>query len=536
MTVTTQLQLRRGTATQVAAFTPAQGEAVVDTTNNRVVIGDGTTVGGWPVARLADLPVVSRTAVADANYTALTSDRNIAYSSISAARTVSLPTAASFPVGVQLTVLDESGSVTSSNAITLSASGTDRIDGAATAVINAAYGYLAIESNGSGKWTIVDQNASSCWTNRRLAKTAAYTVAAADIGYTIALGGSAFYTLTFSAASGYAGNFAVVVLNEDSGRAKTIACSGLSSFLLWPGQSCVVFNQNNVWRVNPSFQRWKVPNNTTIYIDCNAGLSTNDGLASGSGGALDSFNTAIRVLLKDYFDLSGTSSYPTSCITFQLADNASAGVPTANAYSLCHMAFGPVGGEGRCMVLIQGNATTPSNVVVSDSGGTAIAAFGLVELTLANFQIGQTGSGSPVANSGISASDGALIWLQTGMIIGKCTAQQFYANNNGIITANGNFSVVGSSTNLAYANGGLINLSGVTITFSNSPAYSQQTLTATNGGKILAQGITFTNGSTVTGTRYYSEGLSLIDAGTGTPNTTIPGNANGLTALGGVAN
>ena len=36
-----QLQLRRGTATQVAAFTGAQGEVVVDTTNNRLVVNDG---------------------------------------------------------------------------------------------------------------------------------------------------------------------------------------------------------------------------------------------------------------------------------------------------------------------------------------------------------------------------------------------------------------------------------------------------------------------------------------------------------------
>ena len=41
-----QLQLRRGTATQVAAFTGAQGEVVIDTTNNRLVINDGVTAGG----------------------------------------------------------------------------------------------------------------------------------------------------------------------------------------------------------------------------------------------------------------------------------------------------------------------------------------------------------------------------------------------------------------------------------------------------------------------------------------------------------
>ncbi len=53
-----QLQLRRGTAAQLASFTGAQGEAVVDTTNNRIVANDGSTAGGWPAAKLAEVPRV----------------------------------------------------------------------------------------------------------------------------------------------------------------------------------------------------------------------------------------------------------------------------------------------------------------------------------------------------------------------------------------------------------------------------------------------------------------------------------------------
>ena len=50
-----QLQLRRGTAAQVAAFTGAQGEVVVDTTNNRLVIQNGTTTGGFAAAKLSEI-------------------------------------------------------------------------------------------------------------------------------------------------------------------------------------------------------------------------------------------------------------------------------------------------------------------------------------------------------------------------------------------------------------------------------------------------------------------------------------------------
>ena len=52
-----QLQLRRNTASNIAVFTGAQGEIVVDTTNNRVVVQDGVTAGGWAAAKLSEVPV-----------------------------------------------------------------------------------------------------------------------------------------------------------------------------------------------------------------------------------------------------------------------------------------------------------------------------------------------------------------------------------------------------------------------------------------------------------------------------------------------
>ncbi len=50
-----QVQWRRGAATNIAAFAPAQGEIVVDETNNRAVVGDGSTPGGWPAAKLSEV-------------------------------------------------------------------------------------------------------------------------------------------------------------------------------------------------------------------------------------------------------------------------------------------------------------------------------------------------------------------------------------------------------------------------------------------------------------------------------------------------
>jgi Major tropism determinant N-terminal domain len=46
-----QVQLRRGTTAQIASFTGAQGEIIVDTTLNTLVVQDGSTVGGFPLAK-----------------------------------------------------------------------------------------------------------------------------------------------------------------------------------------------------------------------------------------------------------------------------------------------------------------------------------------------------------------------------------------------------------------------------------------------------------------------------------------------------
>jgi hypothetical protein len=159
--MTEQLQLRRGTASQVVAFTGAQGELVVDTTNNRAVVNDGATAGGWPAAKLAEVITNSRTAVADAAYTAQAADRLVAYASLSAARVVTLCAAAAYPTGTRLTIVDESGACSAANTITVQRAGSDTIGGATSAVVSSAYGYLGVESDGVGKWTIVDQAMSN---------------------------------------------------------------------------------------------------------------------------------------------------------------------------------------------------------------------------------------------------------------------------------------------------------------------------------------------------------------------------------------
>ena len=59
-----QLQLRRGVASAIVNFTGAQGEVVVDTTNNRLIVNDGATAGGFAAARLDEVfTIVEQSAI-----------------------------------------------------------------------------------------------------------------------------------------------------------------------------------------------------------------------------------------------------------------------------------------------------------------------------------------------------------------------------------------------------------------------------------------------------------------------------------------
>jgi hypothetical protein len=76
MTTATQVQLRRGTSAQVVAFTGAQGELVVDTTNNRAVVHDGSTAGGFSAAKLTDV-LLQRSIQSGGDLPITTADRKL---------------------------------------------------------------------------------------------------------------------------------------------------------------------------------------------------------------------------------------------------------------------------------------------------------------------------------------------------------------------------------------------------------------------------------------------------------------------------
>jgi len=150
-----QLRLRGDIASNVATYTGPSRETVVDTTNNRLVVQDGITPGGWPTAKLAEVSKVARAAI-NSSYSALASDRLIAVTGIVAPIYVTLPAAASFQLGARILIIDESGACSYSRSIVLTPQGSDVMAGAFASAIATPYGYLELESNGAGQWTFTD--------------------------------------------------------------------------------------------------------------------------------------------------------------------------------------------------------------------------------------------------------------------------------------------------------------------------------------------------------------------------------------------
>lgn len=97
----------------------------------------------------------TRTPVPDADYAVRVTDRTVAVSSLSAPRTLKLPQAATYPRGTTLTVVDEAGACAANRSVTLACAQGDTINGLATFALTTPYGYLAVQTDGASRWTIV---------------------------------------------------------------------------------------------------------------------------------------------------------------------------------------------------------------------------------------------------------------------------------------------------------------------------------------------------------------------------------------------
>lgn len=361
---------------------------------------------------------------------------------------------------------------------------------------------------------------NGAFTNTRLAKTANYTVLSADTGSTIALSGG-FFTLTYSAANGYSATFLTLVVNEDTSRGKTIALSGLASFILWPGQSIIVYNDNNVWKVFGR-SRWALTGTTTLFVDVVNGNDNNDGLAASTGNAVKTITQAVITIAANQLDLAGNN------LIVQLAD----GTYTSGL----HFPGPLMGAFGNASLVIQGNAGTPSNVIVTDTdnvnGGIAIAMFQGARCELKNMKLQGGALGS---DGGLFVETGAVCRLEGGIIFGLCAAgAHMHFTNGGTIIADSGYSISGNALyHVQSFQGGLFSVQSQTINFTANVAFTAFVLAQEMSSCNFGNATINLNANTVTGKRYQADNLSLIDTFSGGANF-LPGNSAGSVSNGGV--
>jgi hypothetical protein len=97
------------------------------------------------------------TALSDSSYTANANDHVIVMTTLSAARSITLPAAAHFPVGQRLTIVDQSGNCAAGLPINIVPAGSDTINGVTgTLAMGEAHGFRGLVSDGVIHWTIVD--------------------------------------------------------------------------------------------------------------------------------------------------------------------------------------------------------------------------------------------------------------------------------------------------------------------------------------------------------------------------------------------
>lgn len=256
-----------------------------------------------------------------------------------------------------------------------------------------------------------------------------------------------------------------------------------------------------------AWSRERVTSNRTYYV-ATTGSDSNTGLSPGV--AFLTINHAIDVITNDLTVDEGV------VITVSVAS----GTYTLTEMIMLHR----IVGSGS--VLVQGNTSTPGNVILTTS--TAIGQFFYTEsnlpYTIQGFRLQATG-GSPIG-----------IYVNTGRL--RFGAMEFYtglsahvkATNNGYIQAVSNYAIIGGADYHVLADShGVIDISGLTISLSGTPAFATAFAYADFMGLLHAYS-TYTGSAT--GDRYLVDHNSIIDV-QGQSTSFLPGDHPGTQSNGG---
>lgn len=247
--------------------------------------------------------------------------------------------------------------------------------------------------------------------------------------------------------------------------------------------------------------------NRTYYV-ATTGNNTNDGLSAGSPfltgqAALDAIASRI--------DFNGFK------VTLKFADG------TYNGRILIP---NMVGQKKTGDLELQGNLTTPTNVIIQNTTGfqSCIEANYGSMCTVSYMRLTAPNNGY-----GLNCAEGAVIDVQAGVDFGDCTGgYHMYALNAGTINCFGSYTISGKA-NAHYCSGlnGNLYSSGITVNAGGAAlAFSFAFAGAFDGGIMQVNGITFSNVASITGSRYAAQrGASIVTFGAGA--SYLPGSVAG---------
>jgi hypothetical protein len=261
-----------------------------------------------------------------------------------------------------------------------------------------------------------------------------------------------------------------------------------------------------------AFGRAALVRNVDLYVNGSIGNDANDGTANTSGKALATIQKAVDIAF----------GYPPSqfTITIHVADGTYTGAVATPSY-------------GGPNIAIDGNSTTPANVVVSNSaaGAHCFSVQGPNTVTVKNLKVQNSGTGG---SGGFVASNGGMLTTMN-TVNGAISGPVWEGFGGGqIIIAGNHVHAGGFGTGVMAIFGGQVQIaSSLSITISTPvTAGTAYAYTTSHGGIFLNAPNAVWSGSTVTGTRYLA-GLNSVISVNGAGVNVFPGTVAGSTASGG---
>ncbi len=239
----------------------------------------------------------------------------------------------------------------------------------------------------------------------------------------------------------------------------------------------------------------------TYYVRTD-GSDSNTGLSNTAGGAFATLQKAVSTAL--LFDFNRLT------VTIQLGDGT---------YPAASVASGYINGS----LVINGNAASPGNVVISLSSGSCITATDSAKINVSNMRLQTSGV------SGLVASTGATV-TGSNLIFGACGYAHIAAAARAQIIITDSCQIAGSAPAFANLDQANLDATAVAFTLSGSLAFSDAFIRA--GALSYARMIVPTFSGTATGSRYNISGNSVINTN-GAGETFFPGNAAGVKNSGG---